>query len=278
MEGIQISVYYVGVQEDIALIQIGGYLDTVTSPQLETALEDVTEEGYANIICDLGSVNYISSAGWGIFVSKIKRLRDMGGDLVLSKMIPDVFDVFRLLEFDRILKFYDNTDKAIKEFDEARGLSAIPQDIDNGSVDPDSPFDPDLERRHNDLLHKEVSANKDYPRSLLTPTIGDNTLDRRQNSAAEIEYGKKNDVQIRELSDFSFLPGERNVLDRDLPLNEKVKLAVIDNPLAGVNTIRKVLNSSRFGYVTIGFWKLRRIFKELDLDSREKRYRFWRSR
>ncbi len=278
MEGIQISVYYVGVQEDIALIQIGGYLDTVTSPQLETALEDVTEEGYANIICDLGSVNYISSAGWGIFVSKIKRLRDMGGDLVLSKMIPDVFDVFRLLEFDRILKFYDNTDKAIKEFDEARGLSAIPQDIDNGSVDPDSPFDPDLERRHNDLLHKEVSANKDYPRSLLTPTIGDNALDRRQNSAAEIEYGKKNDVQIRELSDFSFLPGERNVLDRDLPLNEKVKLAVIDNPLAGVNTIRKVLNSSRFGYVTIGFWKLRRIFKELDLDSREKRYRFWRSR
>jgi anti-anti-sigma factor len=278
MEGIQISVYYVGVQEDIALIQIGGYLDTVTSPQLETALEDVTEEGYANIICDLGSVNYISSAGWGIFVSKIKRLRDMGGDLVLSKMIPDVFDVFQLLEFDRILKFYDNTDKAIKEFDEARGLSSIPQDIDNGSVDPDSPFDPDRERRHNDLLHKEVSANKDYPRSLLTPTIGDNTLDRRQNSTAEIEYGKKKDVQIRELSDFSFLPGERNILDRDLPLNEKVKLAVIDNPLAGVNTIRKVLNSSRFGYVTIGFWKLRKIFKELDLDSREKRYRFWRSR
>jgi anti-anti-sigma factor len=278
MEGIQISVYYVGVQEDIALIQIGGYLDTVTSPQLETALEDVTAEGYANIICDLGSVNYISSAGWGIFVSKIKRLRDMGGDLVLSKMIPDVFDVFQLLEFDRILKFYDNTDKAIKEFDEARGLSSIPQDIDNGSVDPDSPLDSDRDRRHNDLLHKEVSADKDYPRSLLTPTIGDNTLDRRQNSTAEIEYGKKNDVQIRELSDFSFLPGERNVLDRDLPLNEKVKLAVIDNPLAGVNTIRKILNSSRFGYVTIGYWKLRKIFKELDLDSREKRYRFWRSR
>ncbi len=278
MEGIQISVYYVGVQEDIALIQIGGYLDTVTSPQLETALEDVTTEGYVNIICDLGSVNYISSAGWGIFVSKIKMLRDQGGDLVLTQMISDVFDVFRLLEFDRILKFYDNTDKAIKEFDETRGLISIPQQIEGGADDPDASFASDVRHRHHDLLREEVSAEKDYPRSLLSPTNGDATVDQRGNSAGEIEYGKSNAIQTKELSDFYFLRGERNVLDRDLPLNEKVKLAVIDNPLAGVNTIRKVLNSSRFGYVSVGFLKLRRIFKELDLDSREKRYRFWRSR
>jgi len=85
MEGIQISVYYVGVQEDIALVQIGGYLDTVTSPHLENALEDVTAEGYYHIICDLRNVNYISSAGWGIFVSKIKSKVVVGsfvGELV----------------------------------------------------------------------------------------------------------------------------------------------------------------------------------------------------
>ena len=69
-----------------------------TSPHLENALEDVTAEGYYHIICDLRNVNYISSAGWGIFVSKIKMVRDMGGDLVLSQMIPDVYDVFKLLE------------------------------------------------------------------------------------------------------------------------------------------------------------------------------------
>src|SRR4030067_2733793 len=119
MEGIQISAYYVGVQEDIALIQIGGYLDTVTSPHLEQALDDVITEGYSRIICDLGHVNYISSAGWGIFISKIKTVRDVGGDVVLSEMIPDVFDVFKLLEFDRILKFYDSSEKAVKEFDDS---------------------------------------------------------------------------------------------------------------------------------------------------------------
>jgi len=278
MEGIQISVYYVGVQDDIALIQIGGYLDTVTSPHLEKALDDLTSEGYSNVVCDLGSVNYISSAGWGIFVSKIKMLRDMGGDLVLSQMIPDVFDVFKLLEFDRILKFYDNSDKAIKEIDELRGLEPIVPELEDGS---DNHRDSDYfqgDENPNSPLSREISGHDDYPRSLLSPTVGDEKASSGDMPGGDIEVGSTNPLMSKEGYGLPYALGERNVLDRDLPLNEKVKLAVIDNPLAGATTIRKVLNSSRFGYVKVGYIKIKRIFRELDLDTREKRYRFWRSR
>lgn len=276
MEGIQISVYYIGAQEDIALIQLGGYLDTVTSPQLENALEDVTTEDYCHVICDLGNVNYISSAGWGIFVSKIKMIRDMGGDLVLSQMIPDVFDVFKLLEFDRILKFYDTTDKAVKEFDDIRGLVSPAAASGNGDcyVDEESG---DGDQTRLSLLRRGTDVGSDYPRSPLSSTSS-----RGGNFAggdSSTDNGRQPDDLINsELSVFPYVARDNNVLDRDLPLNEKIKLAVVENPLAGVNVIRKVLNSSRFGYMNIGYLKVRKVFKELDLDTREKRYRFWRSR
>jgi len=279
MEGIQISAYYVGVQEDIALIQIGGYLDTVTSPHLEQALDDVITEGYSRIICDLGHVNYISSAGWGIFISKIKTVRDVDGDVVLSEMIPDVFDVFKLLEFDRILKFYDSSEKAVKEFDESRGLGSPFPQLTREKDDNDRYASDDPKNRGFDgLLSRGDSLEQDYPSSLLSPTTGDQGKENVVTIAEGNLPKASRDLFNKGLPAFPHTPVERNLLDRDLPLTEKVKLAVIDNPLAGVNTIRKLLNSSRFGYVNVGYFKLRKLFRELDLNTKEKRYRFWRSR
>jgi anti-sigma B factor antagonist len=278
MEGIQISVYYVGVQEDIALVQIGGYLDTVTSPHLENALEDVTTEGYYHIICDLRNVNYISSAGWGIFVSKIKMVRDMGGDLVLSQMIPDVYDVFKLLEFDRILKFYDSTDKAVKEFDEMRGLQAITHEASDTITDSRLTGSSQGSDNPSSLLDHGVSHDKDYSSSLLSPTEGEERTDSERDLKETAEVRGAVTPVDKSFPIFPYNMDEQDILDRDLPLNEKIKLTVIDNPLAGVNTIRRVLNSNRFGYVKVGFIKVKKILKELDLDSKEKRYRFWRSR
>jgi len=65
----------------------------------------------------LGNVDYISSAGWGIFISEIKGIREKGGDLKLVHMIPDVYEVFELLEFNYILKAFDSLEEAVSDFD-----------------------------------------------------------------------------------------------------------------------------------------------------------------
>ncbi|MGD1049387.1 MAG: STAS domain-containing protein, partial [Candidatus Krumholzibacteriaceae bacterium] len=70
---------------------------------------------------DLGGVNYISSAGWGIFISEIKSIRENGGDLKLASMIGDVYEVFELLEFQTILQSFDTVQEAVKSF---KGVSA----------------------------------------------------------------------------------------------------------------------------------------------------------
>lgn len=116
MEGIQVSVEKVGPQGEISIIRVGGYIDTTTSSELERTLDSLLKTGVVNIIIDLGKVDYISSAGWGIFISEIKGIRERGGDLKLAQMIPDVYEVFELLEFNYILKSYDTVEEALADF------------------------------------------------------------------------------------------------------------------------------------------------------------------
>ena len=122
MEGIQVSVEKVGPQSDISIIRVGGYIDTTTSSELERALDSLLKAGVFQVIIDLGNVDYISSAGWGIFISEIKGMRERNGDLKLARMIPDVYEVFELLEFHYILKAFDTIEEAIRDFDKDRGI------------------------------------------------------------------------------------------------------------------------------------------------------------
>jgi len=126
MEGIQLSVEKAGHHDNISVIKVGGYIDTTTSSELEHALNTLLKAGTYNIIIDLGNVDYVSSAGWGIFISEIKGIREKGGDLKLVRMIPEVYEVFELLEFHYILKAFDTIEEAIKDFERA-GIAATAQ-------------------------------------------------------------------------------------------------------------------------------------------------------
>ena len=81
MEGIQVSAEVAGSRNQISIIKVGGYIDTTTSSELERALDSLLKQGRFFLVVDLGNVDYISSAGWGIFISEIKSIRENGGDL-----------------------------------------------------------------------------------------------------------------------------------------------------------------------------------------------------
>lgn len=116
MEGIQVSIEKAASHSSVSIIRVGGYIDTTTSSELERALDSLLKSGVYFIIIDLGNVDYISSAGWGIFISEIKGIRERGGDLKLARMIPDVYEVFELLEFNFILKSFNTVEEALADF------------------------------------------------------------------------------------------------------------------------------------------------------------------
>jgi anti-sigma B factor antagonist len=121
---------------EISVISVRGFVDTTTSGELEESLKRLLKQGQYSIVVDLGGVNYISSAGWGIFISEIKEIRENGGDLKLASMIGEVYEVFELLEFQTILESFDSIDEAVTSFGSPTG---------NNSKDVEEPAESDEE-------------------------------------------------------------------------------------------------------------------------------------
>jgi anti-sigma B factor antagonist len=157
MEGIQVSIDKVDLSPDTFLIRVGGYVDTTTSQELDRTLEDLLKKDVNRIVIDLENVDYISSAGWGIFISEIKAIRKKGGDIKLVKMTPDVFEVFELLEFDHILRSYDSVEDAVADFEAGEVAGG------EGEVLPETAGDADPGTEHTET---PARAERDEPATL----------------------------------------------------------------------------------------------------------------
>ena len=115
MEGLIVNVGHHPQQEDITLLTVKGFIDTTTAPEFEKAFQGVLNGKHYKIVIDLKDVNYISSAGWGIFIGEIKRIRNQKGDIFLAGMSPEVAEVFELLEFNTILKSFPDVETALQK-------------------------------------------------------------------------------------------------------------------------------------------------------------------
>jgi len=111
--------------EPITVIKVGGYIDFTTSDELDRVLQEQIKQRNYRIILDLAEVDYISSRGWSIFLSRIKEIRDNNGDLKLARMKADVFEVFELLEFFWFIRSYQTIEEAVKDFD--KDVPPMPQ-------------------------------------------------------------------------------------------------------------------------------------------------------
>ena len=116
VDGIVVNVISGSNAGGVSVLKVSGYLDTTTAGELETALYGLLDRSIYRVVVDLAGVHYISSAGWGIFIGEIKRIRNHGGDLKLAGMVGDVHEVFQLLEFHSILESYPTTQDAIDAF------------------------------------------------------------------------------------------------------------------------------------------------------------------
>ena len=116
MEKLIISEERVAAARPIALVSLKGTIETTNASTLEDAIERIIADKCYRIVVDLAEVSYVSSAGWGIFISEIKRIRREAGDIKLVAMRPEVQEVFDLLEFNNILKPYTSRQDAVRDF------------------------------------------------------------------------------------------------------------------------------------------------------------------
>jgi len=100
----------------IVLIKVTGYLDAHTFEQLDNCMIELFDNNSTRLIVDLENVDYISSAGAGVFIGNIGKAQDQGGNIVLLKPSENVKEVFELLGLTQIFNLVDDLDEAIAEF------------------------------------------------------------------------------------------------------------------------------------------------------------------
>lgn len=128
-DDIKLSMSQEGPSGELSVIRVDGIVDTITASELEEAIEGHLKQSKYKIIVDLGGVEYISSAGWGIFISKIREIRDNEGDIKLINMIPNVYEIYELLEFENIIEAFDNLDQARRAFNVNPGSSPAQEKV-----------------------------------------------------------------------------------------------------------------------------------------------------
>ncbi len=84
-------------RSDVSILRLKGFLDAHTAPKFEQAIQQLLTERRFKIIVSMTDLNYISSAGLGVFMGFIEEIRDNRGDIKLSNIPDKVYKVFDLL-------------------------------------------------------------------------------------------------------------------------------------------------------------------------------------
>lgn len=106
--------------EGISVLELKGYLDAHTAPELENTFQKLLNEQKFKIVVNCKDLSYISSAGLGVFMAYIEDVRKNKGDIKLSNMTPKVYNVFDLLGFPILYEIYKDEQEAISRFGDAR--------------------------------------------------------------------------------------------------------------------------------------------------------------
>ncbi len=103
----------------ISIINLEGFVDAHTAPNFEAAIQTELEAGHVRIVVDCSKLNYISSAGLGVFMSFIEEVREENGDIKISGLAPKVRHTFEILGFHDLFEMTDSLDTALSNFSSA---------------------------------------------------------------------------------------------------------------------------------------------------------------
>lgn len=100
----------------ISVLDVSGELDAHTASRLEDSLKSLIDQNKYNIIVNCSALDYIASAGLGVFMAYIEDVRSLGGDIKLTNMNERVYNVFDLLGFPTLYDIMDEEGQAISSF------------------------------------------------------------------------------------------------------------------------------------------------------------------
>ena len=105
-------------ENDITTLNIIGEVDASSSIQLDESLGSVVSNGDPIILIDCEGLNYISSAGLGVFMSYIEDVNTKNIKMALFGLNDKVKNVFDILGLDQLLTIVKTKEDALSRINE----------------------------------------------------------------------------------------------------------------------------------------------------------------
>ncbi len=108
------------INTHLEIIYLKGILDAHSAPYLENSISDSISSGISYLIFNLKELEYISSAGLGVFMAFIEDLRNNNGDIKFAELNEKIYTIFELLGFHLIFDILNTTEQAIEYFNQKK--------------------------------------------------------------------------------------------------------------------------------------------------------------
>ena len=95
------------------ILSIDGELDASSSITLDNAFTEALSKKENKILVDCSRLNYISSAGLGVFMSYLQDFENDNISMVLYQVSDKVKNVFTILGLDSLIRIVANKEEAI---------------------------------------------------------------------------------------------------------------------------------------------------------------------
>ena len=101
-------------ENNYMLMTVEGEADASSSINLDKRMRELIDEGNQVILTDCTQLNYISSAGLGVFMSYIEEFQEKNITFIIYGLSEKVWNVFQILGLDQLLTLKKNKDEALE--------------------------------------------------------------------------------------------------------------------------------------------------------------------
>jgi anti-sigma B factor antagonist len=95
------------------VVALTGEVDLYTAPELKSELLRLVTEGPNRIVVDLSGATFVDSTTLGVLLGAVKRLRLIGGELVIVCADLNIRRILSITLLDRAFTIYDTLDDAL---------------------------------------------------------------------------------------------------------------------------------------------------------------------
>jgi anti-sigma B factor antagonist len=102
----------------LQIVKIKGFMDMTQVGAFEEILDRMVGEGHIRLVLDFSELEYISSAGLGALVGRIREVRKKHGDIKIGGSTRAVNDILKMFGFSEVFSMSPSVADALKLFEE----------------------------------------------------------------------------------------------------------------------------------------------------------------